>query len=119
MDAHSHAVDNNRGSDYRLQLVGALSEEQIIERQAVALAEMEEKRLQVKTSALSLFAKPVIMWIAMMLKVCHYEAFATRKLGDGLSIVRLKTAAIEFAFGISQRLSQAKMNDWTITGHGS
>ena len=47
MDKQSQAVDNNKGSDYSMQLVDALSEEQIIERQAVMLAEMEEKRLQV------------------------------------------------------------------------
>lgn len=50
IDSQSKAVDNNKGKDYGVNLLDALSEEQIIERQAVALAEMEEKRLQVSPS---------------------------------------------------------------------
>ena len=50
IDSQSKAVDNNKGKDYEITLLDALSEEQIIERQAVALAEMEEKRLQVSPS---------------------------------------------------------------------
>ena len=47
VDDNSGAVDNNRGNDFELQLDGALTQEQIIERQASLLAEMEERRLQV------------------------------------------------------------------------
>ena len=50
IDSQSKAVDNNKSKDYEITLLDALSEEQIIERQAVALAEMEEKRLQVTPS---------------------------------------------------------------------
>jgi hypothetical protein len=48
MDANSQAVDNNRGQDYHLRLVDALSEDQILERQSLVLAQMEEKRLQAR-----------------------------------------------------------------------
>ena len=47
VDSQSPAVDNNKGRDYEVTLLDALSEEQIVERQALALAEMEENRLQV------------------------------------------------------------------------
>jgi len=47
MDANSQAVDNNRGQDYHLKLVDALSEEEVLQRQAAMLAQMEEERLQV------------------------------------------------------------------------
>ena len=49
VDSQSHAVDNNKGKDYEVNLLDALSEEQITERQAVTLAEMEDKRLQVSS----------------------------------------------------------------------
>ena len=48
MDEYSQAVDNNRAQDYSLPLVGALTEEQIIEKQAAALAAFEARRLQVR-----------------------------------------------------------------------
>ena len=47
MDAQSQAVDNNRGNDYSMELLGALSEQQITERQVIALEEMEQNRVQV------------------------------------------------------------------------
>lgn len=47
-DRETLAVDNNKGDDYSMRLANALSEDQILERQSVALAEMEEKRLKVQ-----------------------------------------------------------------------
>lgn len=47
MDENSDAVDNNRAKDYRLKLAGALTEGQILEQQAAAMAAFEEQRLQV------------------------------------------------------------------------
>ena len=47
MDEGGGAVDNNRGQDFQLPLVGALTEERILQRQAAAMAELEERRLQV------------------------------------------------------------------------
>lgn len=54
MDKVTSTVDNNKGNDYKLQLLNALSEKQIIERQAMRLAEMEENRLQVKYAIIKL-----------------------------------------------------------------
>ena len=61
MDEGGGAVDNNRGQDFRLPLVGALTEEGILQRQAAAMAQLEERRLQVglplPTSSLTLCPK--------------------------------------------------------------
>lgn len=47
MDEYSQAVDNNRAQDYSLPLVGALTEEQILDKQATELAAFEAHRVQV------------------------------------------------------------------------
>lgn len=48
VEANSGAVDNNRGKDFQVRLLGALTQEQILERQAAALAEFEQMRLEVR-----------------------------------------------------------------------
>ena len=53
VDQKTSIVDNNRGKDYHLPLANALTEKQILQRNAELLAELEQARHKVGSACLN------------------------------------------------------------------
>ena len=55
-DVNTSIVDNNRGQDFQMPLAGGLTEAEILERNAVLLAELEDARMKVWLFTTAIYA---------------------------------------------------------------
>ena len=96
MDEGGGAVDNNRGQDFRLPLVEALTEEGILQRQAAAMAQLEERRLQVgpplPKAAVLHYAQSA--WQPTVYRACKTNGRGSVAWGQPIDILPPSTTAI-------------------------